>query len=320
MSVVPAWTIVVPTRDRPVTLRATVAHLRELITPPGGFEIIVVDDGGAADLGFLAHDQLVMAGAEACPAMRLHSQRGAGPAAARNAGARQARGRWLAFTDDDCRPDPDWLLRFADAHAAQPGTLLGGATVNALTDNLYAEASQQLVSWFYTCENQSAAGPRFFASNNLALTRDAFFEVGGFDPRYPLAAGEDRAFCAAWRAAGRLLVYVPSARVQHHHALDLTRFWRQHQRYGRGAYRFRKERAGQGKRPAEVGPGRLARTGALLAQPFRSPTPPGIVRKGCCSLLLAVSQVATAWGYARAWLEAGPRSPPPRGPIEHCRH
>lgn len=35
------------------------------------------------------------------------------PAAARNAGARAARGRHLAFTDDDCWPEAGWLRELA---------------------------------------------------------------------------------------------------------------------------------------------------------------------------------------------------------------
>ncbi len=43
------------------------------------------------------------------PWVRLISQANAGPASARNRGAREARGRILLFTDDDCVPMPNWL-------------------------------------------------------------------------------------------------------------------------------------------------------------------------------------------------------------------
>lgn len=287
----PAWTIVVPTRDRPTLLASSVAALERLIPPPGGFEIVVVDDGGRADLGFL----------DARPGIRLHRQQGAGPAAARNTGAALARGDFLAFTDDDCRPAPDWLLRLAEALALQPEALVGGATFNAVDGNLFSEASQQLATFFYVW--QSRTGPRFFASNNFALRRDGFVAVGGFDPSYPLAAGEDRAFCAAWADTERPLVYIPEARVMHHHVLGPVRFWRQHERYGRGAYRFYRERS------ARETPGRprsrTRMTLALLTQPFRQPAALGLLARCGCAFLLLLSQVATTVGYLRGALAHG---------------
>ncbi|MFM6530798.1 MAG: glycosyltransferase family 2 protein, partial [Dolichospermum sp.] len=42
---------------------------------------------------------------------------GKGPAANRNNGAKYATGEWLAFTDDDCLPDPQWLASYGEAIA-----------------------------------------------------------------------------------------------------------------------------------------------------------------------------------------------------------
>ena len=92
----PAISVVVPTRDRPAALGACLAALDgQTFDEP--LEVVVVDDGSdAADwiAGIVARH----------PNARLVRQRGAGPAAARNAGARQAGGETLCFTDDDCVP------------------------------------------------------------------------------------------------------------------------------------------------------------------------------------------------------------------------
>ena len=49
-----------------------------------------------------------------------------GSYAARNAGAAVAAGQFLAFTDADCLPAPDWLGNMADALTATSNTLLAG--------------------------------------------------------------------------------------------------------------------------------------------------------------------------------------------------
>ena len=66
-----------------------------------------MDDGGGMPL-----DE-VLEPFRAQMAVSCLTGRRAGPAAARNAGAARARGDLLAFTDDDCRPRPDWLRRLA---------------------------------------------------------------------------------------------------------------------------------------------------------------------------------------------------------------
>src|SRR3990172_7747823 len=80
-------------------------------------------------------------------------QRNAGPASARNTGAAQARGEFLAFTDDDCRPAPDWLRGLALRLTQSPDCVIGGRTTNALPDNPYSSASQLLIDYLYSYYN-----------------------------------------------------------------------------------------------------------------------------------------------------------------------
>ena len=89
-----------------------------------------------------------------------------GPARARNLGARAARGRLLAFTDDDCRPEPGWLAALEAALAARPGAMVGGRVTNLLADNPFAEASQLVTDIVYAHYNAGPGDARFVASNN----------------------------------------------------------------------------------------------------------------------------------------------------------
>lgn len=277
--------IVVPTYDRPDRLARCVAGLSALRMDPATFEVLIVDDGGNADL------QAVLQPYRSRLNLELVRQPHAGPAAARNAGASQASGNVLAFTDDDCVPDPDWLVELLRCHREEPAALIGGRTVNALAGNLFAEASQDLVSYLYDYY-AAAGGPAFFTSNNMLMAREAFLELGGFDTSFPLAAGEDRELCDRWRVHGRPLRYHPPALVHHHHGLDLRRFWRQHRNYGRGAFRFHAIRQERGERRTLEPASFYLR---LIGYPLRQGRPTSRALAGAA--LLALSQAANATGY-----------------------
>ena len=229
----PFASVVVPTAGRrPQALDRCLEALRALDHPCDRVEVVVVLDGDGTPPA--ASDARLV---------RQPSRRG--PAAARNAGAAAARGDVLAFTDDDCRPEPGWLRALLAALAADPGAAAGGRTVNALPGNRFSDASQHIVDLVYAHYNR-AGEARFLASNNLAVRREDFLAVGGFDgARFPFAS-EDRDFCDRWRASGRALRYVPDAVVHHAHDLDLGGFVGQHVAYGRGAARYHRARRARG--------------------------------------------------------------------------
>lgn len=230
--IVPFFSIIIPTYNRPEKLRTCLDSLAKLEYPRDRFEVIVVDDGSSLSL-----EPVVASFRELLP-VRLVSQPNAGPAAARNTGSVHAKGELLAYTDDDCTPDSKWLRIFANQFISYPDHLIGGRMVNLLPGNLYSEASQQLISYLYDYYNRGRGRNPFFASSNIALPARLFHEVGGFDATFPLAAGEDREFCDRWLHHGYLMIYAPEAVVYHSHVLNLRRFCRQHFNYGRGAFRF----------------------------------------------------------------------------------
>jgi GT2 family glycosyltransferase len=192
----------------------------------------------------------------------------AGPAAARNAGAQRARGRFLAFTDDDCLPDRGWLRALAGSLQRDATRLVGGRTVNGLPDNAYSATSQAILDFLYARLNASPDDARFFASNNIALARDRFQALGGFDPGFPVAAGEDRDLCDRQRRAGGRLVFSPEALVEHRHDLGLHSFVRQQFDYGRGARRYHERRAARGGHRVRLEPPGFYLD--LLRYPFRA--------------------------------------------------
>lgn len=234
------FSIIVPTRNRPEQVKECVRSLVELDYPREQYEVIVVDDGGdhALEESLEAlHERLNVT---------LIRQRQGGPASARNTGAARARGKWLAFTDDDCRPASDWLTRLEVAFHEVPDRMLGGKTLNALTHNLCAVTSQLILDIVYQFYNPDPGNARFFASNNMAVPAKLYAQLNGFDTRFPVAGSEDRELCDRWIHAGYQLTYIPQARIHHAHCLTLRGFCRQHFNYGRGAFRYHQLRAERG--------------------------------------------------------------------------
>lgn len=282
-----AASVVVPTRHRPQALARCLAALAAQQPPPGGFEVVVVIDGDE-------DAATVTATATATPcAVRVVIQDRAGAAAARNRGAAVARGRWLAFTDDDCRPTPGWLRTLAGDVEREPEAIVGGGVRNGVDGNRAAAASQlvQDVAWEHFSRAEDPA--RFFPSNNMAITRAAFDRIGGFDAaRFRDAAAEDRDLCDRALAAGIVLRAVPAAVVEHHHDLTVGLLWRQHHRYGRGALTFRRSRERRGQPPLPVAPGYYL---ALARAPLSRARGTDAAR---LAALVATTQAAYAAGYA----------------------
>jgi glycosyltransferase involved in cell wall biosynthesis len=229
---VPQFTVIIPSYGRPLRLRRCLEALDTQDYPKSDYEVIVIDDGSLPPL------RETVAGFAGTIQLRYIRQENTGPAAARNHGARLARFPYLAFTDDDCVPAESWLSILAQVVRQSPQSMVGGHTVNALTANTFATASQLLIDYLYGHYNREEKGARFFTSNNFVCPRATFWQIGGFDSQIPYAAGEDREFCDRWRLFGECMIYEPRARVFHYHRLNFFTFFRQHFNYGRGAFLF----------------------------------------------------------------------------------
>jgi len=289
--VLPHFSIVVPTYRRPAILAKCLDAIARLDYPRDRFEAVIVDDGGG---------QVELPRVPSGMELVLLTQPHAGPAAARNTGAARAHGEYIAFTDDDCRPEPGWLRAVAAKIAEGPDHAIGGCTLNALPDNPYSTATHLLVDYFARW-HASHGDSVFFASNNLAVPAELFRSRGGFDTSYPRAAGEDREFCHRWSRSGGGFTYAPDAVVRHEHHLGLQSFWRQHFTYGHGALRFHRTLARAAhRRPARTPPSFYVR---LVASPFASRERRPVV----LTMLLLLAQVATAAGYWRERLRREPR-------------
>ena len=284
----PSFSVIVPTYSRPHALDLCLESLTRLRYPREKFEVIVVDDGSPQ-----LPDQLVRRYRDRMSVeLTTTCRRKAGPGTARNIGAAQAEGEFLAFTDDDCRIDSNWLEHFARRFLDDPEQMLGGNTVCALPSNPYSTASQLLISYFYVYHRRrDFRGCSFFTSNNFAIPAIGVRKVGGFVP-FPLAAAEDREFCERWQHFGLPMTYVPEAVVYHAHALNLLSFCELHFRYGRGACWFHHFTAKRGRRRIRLEPASFYRQ--LLTHAWKVEAGRRAV---VFSTLVALSQVIHTAGF-----------------------
>lgn len=283
------FSVIVPTYQRAASLARCLDALGAQTLERDRFEVIVVDDGSAEP----PRAAIERARSGGALDVRLIEQANAGPAAARNAGANAARGAYVVFTDDDCRPDAGWLGALEAMAARHPGCGVGGRVVNALGDGLYSTASQLLIEFLYEYYNVDETGGRFFITSNLAMPTRTFRQIGGFDTSFPLAAGEDRDLCDRWREAGLRMVYCDEAIVHHAHALSIRSFCRQHFNYGRGAFHLHRARARRGEGPLRVEPANFYTR--LVGFPLGRVEG---VRAVALSALMALSQAVYVSGYA----------------------
>lgn len=283
----PTFSVIVPTYRRAEKLARCLTSLSRQTYPAHGFEVIVVDDAA------MGRELEPIVGATRAYVCELVSQPHRGAAAARNAGARSARGRLLAFTDDDCEPAADWLeVLERKMNAENHPLLVGGRVVNRLAHDPFASASQALVDFLCERQNRDRGCARLLTSNNLCAPADAFRELGGFDMAFAGAGGEDRELCWRWGAAGHGATFAPEAVVYHAHDMTLREFVRQHHAYGRGAALLRRRADAQGYGPLPLE--RPSFYWDLLAYPLRGSGATARVRT---TLLFALSQAANAAGY-----------------------
>lgn len=136
------------------------------------------------------------------PKFFVWKERKPGSPAARNHGARKARGQILLFTDADCRHDPRWLeemTRPLMKPSHYPLAAVGGVTTNALNAkaNLWERYLHQLLDfWEKDRQCESPALLPWASTTNLAVRADIFRALKGFDERWRTVA-DDVDFC--WR-------------------------------------------------------------------------------------------------------------------------
>lgn len=165
--------VVIPTFRRPEALASCLKSLEKQTMPPASIEVI--DD----------------------------SETDYGPGVSRNIGWKRGSGRYVAFIDDDCLAEQDWIESLQRVFSENEiGGIEGGITTTDENGEKIDFNPPNRFRW------------NRFKTANLAVRRDVLEEIGGFDERYHMHR-EDTDL--AWRVidAGFKMAWVPQCRVHH---------------------------------------------------------------------------------------------------------
>lgn len=216
--------VVIPTHDRPGTLRNTLAALGEQTLPASDFEVIVVDDGSVE-----SHRREVRALREAFGFTLIEKEQG-GLASARNRGADRAQGDILHFLDDDVIPAADSLEQHLATHTAQvqPVAVVGAlpfpphVEMNAFL--WYIERSGHYDLYKHPRKYPGGEPPMPPMNGNSSISRELFNRIGKYDESFRQYGSEDLELGYRLARSGVRFVYNPRAVGYHDHTKDFPRF------------------------------------------------------------------------------------------------
>jgi len=213
------------------------------------YEVIVVDNAPSGN----ETAELIQKLSQSAPFIRYVREDRPGLSLARNCGIMAAKGKIIAFTDDDVVVDPHWLVGLARGFEVAENVVC----VTGLILPLELETSAQI--WFEEYggfnrgftqrifdltehrpkEHSYPYCPgKFGTGANMAFTAEFLHRVGGSDPALggngPARAGEDIALFFQVIVQGYQLVYAPTSLLYHHHRRNYESLQKQIYNYGVG--------------------------------------------------------------------------------------
>ncbi len=216
--------VVICTWNRASLLDGALRALAPAIARADGHVEVIVVDNGCTD-----HTADVVAAATAYLPVRLIVERRPGLSSARNAAVLAARGRHIAWIDDDVRVDPHWLVAYQRAIAADPGaSFFGGPVVPVLQGTPPAWLSQALPEIADVFAAVDHGDTSFVITENRHLPYGANYVVRtdvqrgitydpalGRQPGHYWLAGEETQVLQTILVRGGRGRWVPDARVRH---------------------------------------------------------------------------------------------------------
>jgi len=219
--------VVVPTHNRKSDLQICLEALFGQTYPADQFEILVADDGSSDGTEQLVEQFQLRTG----PPIRWLGQSRKGPSAARNRGIRDAKGEWVAMTDDDCQPEPDWLKSLCDAMEAHPEWAGCGGQIVRRNDSRISRFIDDTGAMNHPVFDGEAL---YLVTANAIYRKAVLDEVGGFEESIDWPGGEDPDLSYRIRQRGYHLGVEPRSVIQHKHRDTFVGLYRMFKNHGRG--------------------------------------------------------------------------------------
>lgn len=198
--VTPRVSVVVSTHQRARLLPAMVGALEAQTLDPSEFEVIITDDGSTDDTAAVLDD---LQRRSPLTMTVLHADRNRGAAAGRNLAWRTARAPIIAFTDDDCQPQPKWLE--AGLAALDSARVVVGRTTPPPDQERMAAGPFARALWVREA--------KYFETANVFYRRADLEASGGFEERF--RAGEDTDLALRIVPTGQDVAFAEDAYVLH---------------------------------------------------------------------------------------------------------
>lgn len=174
----PFFSVILPTYNRPQLLLTALESIRT--QGVDGIEVVVVDDCSG-----VPYPELRLLDASV---RYFRLSKNSGVSAARNYGVSQATADWLVFLDDDDRLAPGYLQLLKQHIEQDVGRNYGfyWSSVSILGDG-QSTRTRHWPTRFKSREDLFSHAISIGASFGFAVRRQLFLDVGGFDPRFPVA-------------------------------------------------------------------------------------------------------------------------------------
>lgn len=222
--------IIIPTYNRKERLRQCLEFLFKQDYPLENFEIIVIDDSSNDGTG-----QMLKELSNKQPNLRYFLQSHKGPAAARNLGIKEAKGKIIGFTDNDCILRKDWVKQMVSAHKLENGIMAIGGLTRVNNHNIKAIVSQFLSDGAIKTNINGKPKIIFFPTCNVSLKKN-YLKGEEFNELFPLPAGEDLEFFWESFKKGNKFIYRQDIEILHDCRPSFKSFLKQAYMYGRGNY------------------------------------------------------------------------------------
>ncbi len=211
--------VIIPTHNRPATLRACLATLQRQDADPAALEVVVVDDGSEPEMAPLVAE----VAASGPVSMRCERQPTSGLNSARNRGVGASSGDVVAFLDDDTLVSPGWAGAMLAAFSGHPCSAVGGRVELKLAG---PEPAWMRSRRNYLAEYDLGSEPVWLdrepvpVGANCAVRRSEFERIGGFRAGLDrigrsLVSNGDTEFFLRLKQDGGRLRYEPGAHVLH---------------------------------------------------------------------------------------------------------